>query len=125
MTTINKYNVLFIQDNNSLLNLKSELFNQLFNKVDFTLEKEEALELFHTNKYDIIIGDITVEPKGVGLLKQIRDQKTEQIIFALVSPKDSEKLYKIADLNIHAFELIPEYFDLALEEISKFDPTKS
>lgn len=125
MTTINKYNVLFIQDNNSLLNLKSELFNQLFNKVDFTLEKEEALELFHTNKYDIIIGDITVEPKGVGLLKQIRDQKAEQIIFALVSPKDSEKLYKIADLNIHAFELIPEYFNLALEEISKFDPTQS
>lgn len=125
MTTINKYNVLFIQDNNSLLNLKSELFNQVFSKVDFTLEKEEALELFHKNKYDIIIGDITVEPKGVGLLKQIRDQKTEQIIFALVSPKDSEKLYKIADLNIHAFELIPEYFDLALEEISKFDPTKS
>lgn len=125
MTIINKYNVLFIQDKDSLLNVETKVFNQVFNKVDFALEREVALELFHANKYDVIIGDITVEPKAVGLLKQIRDQKAEQIIFALVSPKDSEKLYKIADLNIHAFELIPEYFDLALEEISKFDPTHS
>ena len=125
MTTINKYNVLFIQDNNSLLDVDSKIFSQVFNKVDKVLGKEKALKLFDANEYDVIIGDITVEPKGVGLLKQIRDLKAEQIIFALVAPKDSEKLYKIADLNIHAFELIPEYFDLALEEIAKFDPTQS
>ena len=63
-----------------------------------------------------------MEPEEIAFLKQIKDKKSKQTIFALVSPKDTDKLYGIADLGINAFELTPDYFGQALEQIAKFDP---
>jgi response regulator RpfG family c-di-GMP phosphodiesterase len=117
-----KWNVLFIEEEKSKFDSNTQTFNQLFNKVDKVFGREETLKCIDSNEYDIIIADISVEPEGVGLLKQIKDKKPKQAIFALVSPKDTDKLFGIADLGINAFELTPEQFDLALEEIAKFDP---
>ena len=122
MNTNKKWNLLFIGDDKSMFDSDTKMFNQLFNKVDKVLGKEEALKLSDANQYDIIIGDISVEPESVGLLKQIKDKNPEQAIFALVSPKDTDKLFGIADLGINAFELIPEQFDQALEQIAMFNP---
>ena len=122
MNTDKKWNLLFIQDDRSMFDVDTKVFDQLFNKVDKVLGKEEALTLFDINQYDIVLGDLSVEPEGVGLLKQIIDTKPEQAIFALVSPKDTDKLFGIADLGINAFELTPEQFDQALEQIAIFDP---
>ncbi len=119
-----KRNLLFIQDERSKFNAETKMFNTLFNRVDKVLGKEEALRLFNANDYDIVLSDLSVEPEGAGLLKQMKDLKSEQIIFALVSPKDTDKLYGIADLGVNAFELTPEYFDQALEQIALFDPTQ-
>lgn len=117
-----KWDLLFIQDERSMFDSESNMFNELFNRVDKVLGKEEALKCFNANDYDIVLCDLSVEPEKVGLLKQMQDIKAEQTIFALVSPKDTDKLYGIADLGINAFELTPEYFDPALEQIAKFDP---
>jgi len=117
-----KWNVLFIKDDKSMFNSDSKMFNELFNKVDKVLGREEALKLFEKNKYDIVIGDISVKPEEVAFMKQMIDMKPEQAIFALVAPKDTDKLYGIADLGINAFELTPEQFDQALEQIAIFDP---
>ena len=122
MSTNKKWNLLFIEDDRSMFDSGTKMFNQLFNKVDKVLGKEEALKLFDSNQYDIVLGDISVEPEGVGLLKQIKDMKPEQAIFALVSPKDTDKLFGIADLGINAFELSSQQFDQALEQIAMFDP---
>jgi len=117
-----KWNILFIKDDRSPFNLTAEVFNSLFNKVDMTSSKEESLELFNNNRYDIVIRDISIEPEGVAFLKQLIDIKPEQSIFAFVSPKDSDKLFSIADLGINAIELTLEQFDKALETISQFNP---
>lgn len=122
MNTNKKWNLLFIEDDRSMFDSGTKMFTQLFNKVDKVLGKEEALRLFDSNQYDIVLADISVEPEGVGLLKQIKDKKPEQTIFALVAPKDTDKLYGIADLGINAFELTPGQFDQALEQIAMFDP---
>lgn len=122
MKTDKKLNLLFIQDDRSMLDTDTKMFNALFNRVDKVLGKEEALRFFNANQYDIVLCDLSVEPEGVGLLKQMKDSKSEQTIFALVSPKDTDKLYGIADLGINAFELTPEYFEQALEQIAIFDP---
>ncbi len=119
-----KRNLLFIQDERSMFDAETKMFNTLFNKVDKVLGKEEALKLFNANQYDIVLSDLSVEPEQVGLLKQIKDLRSEQTIFALVSPKDTDKLYGIADLGINAFELTPDYFDQALEQIALFEPTQ-
>ena len=123
MNTDKKWNLLFIQDDRSMFDSGTKKFNELFNSVDKVLAKDEALTLFNANQYDIVLGDISVEPEDIGLLKQIKDMKPEQTIFALVSPKDTDKLFGIADLGINAFELTPEYFDQALEQIAIFDPS--
>lgn len=120
-----KRTILFIKDSQSLFDLGTGMFQTLFNRVDIAQGRKDALELFQANTYDLVIGDLSVIPEGVGLLKQIKDTKAEQIIFAMLSPKDADKLYGIADLGIHAFELEPEQFDLALEAIAAFDPSGS
>ena len=122
MNTNKKWNLLFIEDDRSMFDSGTKMFTQLFNKVDKVLGKEEVLRLFDSNQYDIVLADISVEPETVGLLKQIKDKKPEQTIFALVAPKDTDKLYGIADLGINAFELTPGQFDQALEQIAMFDP---
>ena len=122
MSTDKKRNLLFIQDERSMFDTETKMFDTLFNRVDKVSGKEEALALFDANQYDIVLCDLSVEPEGVGLLKQMKDMKSEQTIFALVSPKDTDKLFGIADLGINAFELTPEYFDQALEQIAIFDP---
>jgi len=117
-----KWNILFIKDDRSTFDLTAEVFNSLFYKVDMTSSKEESLELFNNNSYDIVIRDISIEPEGVAFLKQLIDIKPEQSIFALILPKDTDKLFSIADLGINAIELTPEQFDQALETISQFNP---
>jgi len=117
-----KWNLLFIHDERSMFDSDTKVFDQLFMKVDKVSGREEALKLFEDNQYDIVLSDLSVEPEEAAFLKQLKDIKPEQTIFALVSPKDTDKLYGIADLGINAFELTPDYFDVALEQISHFDP---
>ena len=117
-----KWNMLFIKDESSMFDSETKAFDQLFSRVDKVIGREEALKLFDANPYDIVLSDLSVKPEEVAFLKQLKDKKNKQTIFALVSPKDTDKLYGIADLGINAFELTPEYFDKALEQIAIFDP---
>ena len=117
-----KWNVLFIKDDQSMFDSDTKMFDVLFNKVDKVLGRAGALKLFNSNDYDMVISDISVQPEEVAFMKQLIDLKPEQTIFVLVSPKDTDKLYGIADLGIHAFELEPTQFDQALETIAQFNP---
>jgi DNA-binding NarL/FixJ family response regulator len=118
-----RWNILFITQENSDLDSNTPTFEAVFNHVDKTKGIDGTLASVDKNLYDIVIGDISVDVmEGIMLLKQIKEKKPDQSIFALVSPKDTDKLYLIANLGINAFELNAETFDLALEEIAKFDP---
>ena len=117
-----KWNMLFIRDERSMFDAETKAFDKLFNSVDKATGREEALKFFDANQYDIVLSDLSVEPEEVAFLKQLKDKEAKQTIFALVSPKDTDKLYGIADLGINAFELTPDYFDQALEQIAMFDP---
>ena len=117
-----KWTVLFIKDDESMFDAETKVFDTLFNKVDKVLGRASALKLFQSNDYDIVISDISVKPEEVAFMKQLIDLKPEQTIFTLVSPKDTDKLYGIADLGIHAFELEATQFDQALEMIAQFNP---
>ncbi|CAA6811969.1 MAG: Unknown protein [uncultured Sulfurovum sp.] len=117
-----KWNILFIKEENSKFTLDTETLDRLFNQVDVAQGKGSVLKYFNANVYDIIISDLSIEPRGAGFLKQLKDQKPDQTIFAMVSPKDTDKLYGIADLGINAFELTPAQFTQALETIAEFNP---
>jgi len=122
MSTNKQWSILFIKDPVSTFDTKNAKFKELFKAVDFAEGREETLKTFDANSYDIVIADLSVDPKELGLLKQLQDKKSEQCIFAFVSPKDTDKLYSIADLGINAFELTADQLGQALETISEFDP---
>jgi DNA-binding NtrC family response regulator len=122
VTTDNKRRVLYLKDDRSAFDAESPAFQTLFAQVDTAGDRTEAVMLFQKNGYDFVIGDLSVEPERAGVLKQIKDLKPATTVFAMLSPDDSDKLYGIADMNINAFELTPEHFDLALAEIAKFNP---
>jgi len=122
MSTKKKWNILFIKDAKSMFDVNTSKFSLLFNQVDIVVSREEALNFFNKNQYDIVIGDISVEPESVALLKQLKDMQAEQTIFALVASKDRDKLFSIADIGINAFELSLVQFDQALETIAQFNP---
>lgn len=117
-----KWDILFIQEESSSLDSESKMFSLLYGNVEKAYNEQDALSSFETKKYDMIIGDITADANNILLLKKIKDKDPKQTIFALVSPQDADKLYKIAESDINAFELTPEQFDLALEEMAKFNP---
>ncbi|MDQ7062443.1 MAG: hypothetical protein Q9M43_15535 [Sulfurimonas sp.] len=76
-----------------------------------------------TNKYDMLISDMSGDVvKGLFLLKELTDKYPQQVIFALVLEKDEDKLFAIADLGVNAFQITPEQFEPAIEEIAKFNP---
>ena len=122
MNTDKKWNVLFIKDDESIFDSDTKVFDTLFNKVDKVSGRAGALKLYNSHNYDMVICDISVRPEEVAFMKQLIDLKPKQTIFTLVSPKDTDKLYGIADLGIHAFELDPTQFDQALETIAQFNP---
>jgi len=117
-----RWNILFIKDAHSMFDASNKKFDELFDTVDFVQGREEALSFFDANSYDIVIGDLSVDPKELGLLKQLQDKRPKQCIFAFVAPKDTDKLYGIADLGINAFELTADQLEQALEAIAQFNP---
>jgi len=116
-----KWSVLFIKDEASQLIPKKELCDSLFDNFDIT-SQDEALDYLENENYDMIVSDLTIDASKIGFLKKIKDKKLSSALFAMVSPKDSNKLYSIADLGINAFELTPDQLDQALEALSNFDP---
>ena len=115
-----KKSILFIKDDKSKFNIDLELFNRLFDVVDIET-KDNATKLLYLNKHEIVVADLSVDPRRAGLLKEFKDKNKKQIMFALVSPKDADKLYGIADLGINAFELLPSQLEQALEAIANFE----
>lgn len=113
-------NILFIKDNQSMLDSGSEKFTELFNKVDVAADDHKALKLVFSNTYDIIINDITVNPiDGITFAKQLKQNKPDQNIVTLVAPKDEDKLGGMIETGIHSFVLTPADLDQALDVIAQ------
>ena len=122
MLASKKWNVLFIEDKTSVFNSNTETFNELFNKVDKVQDSEKALELIDSKHYDILICDLSLEfVDRIKILKLMKHRKPKIAYFALVTENNSDKIFGVADQGIHVFELEPSQFDLALEEISRFN----
>ncbi|MBT5933769.1 hypothetical protein [Sulfurimonas sp.] len=122
MNTDKKWNILFIEDENTEFDLNIKTFDELFNKVDRALDREDSLKLFNSNEYDIVIGDLSKVPENIAFMKQLQDIKPSQSIFVFVDESDEDKVYGFADMNINAFIISADQFEAALEELAKFDP---
>jgi len=122
MSTNEKWDVLFIQDEDSDFNTDTKVFDEVFNRVDKVQGREESLRRFNNNLYDMVICDLSVNPEEIAFMKQLQDKKPKQTIFVFVEEQDTDKVYGFADLGINAFILSPDQFDEALAEIARFNP---
>jgi DNA-binding NtrC family response regulator len=120
-----KWKILFKTKENSQFDVNSPAFEKFFKSAYKTTNIKEVQELIQHNSYDMIISDISLDAFYGGIeLKEMIEKDPSLTIFALLTPRDSDKLLALSEMGINAFELIPEQLDLALEEISKFNPHK-
>jgi len=118
-----KWNILFIKDDKTVLHVDTQTLSHHFNKVDIAPDRHKALKLIYTNKYDIVINDITTDPlEGTVFIKQTKTMKPEQVQVALVLTCDEEKIGGLLDLGVNTFVLEPEQLKEALEAISDMNP---
>jgi len=120
-----KMDLLFIKDNKSMFDLSTNMFKELFDKVEIVSDTNKALKFISRNPFHIVISDVSVEPiDGITFIKQIKELKPELIVAALVASEDEDKIGGLIETGVHAFVLAPEQLDQALEVISQMKPDK-
>jgi diguanylate cyclase (GGDEF)-like protein/PAS domain S-box-containing protein len=117
---INKYRVLYAEDDIQLMKNMLRMFDEIFYSIDIAQNGEEALNLY-TNSlkntpYDIIITDI-IMPKmdGITLAKKIKEIDPNQTIVVISAHNESEILQELLHLHIVYYLYKPIQF----EEFSK------
>ena len=126
MNNNKKLDIVFVKDDNSMFDLGSDRFTELFHKVDFAQDKRKALKLIYANDYDVLIHDVSVDyTNGATFINQIKQMKPTATIIALMSPKDESNVGEMIELGVDAFLLNPTDLDYALEAISHREPAST
>ena len=113
-------NIFFLETQESLFEIKAETFSVLFKSFEKSLNEQNALKLIYKNNYDAVICDMSQNILDkIEFMKQIKQMKPEQQIYAFVISKDEDKIGGMIDFGIHSFVLEVEQFDQALEAIAQ------
>jgi len=107
-------NVLYVEDDLSLLQTTSELFLHYFNNIDIASNGQEGLDKYNEYKkanddyYDLIITDINM-PKlnGIDMSKEILDINAMQAIVITTAHNEVEYLNQAINLGINGFVTKP------------------
>ena len=106
----NKYDILYVEDDEASRYEIGSLFENLFNKVDFAKDGNEGLEQYidyndNNNKsYDIIITDIEMPSvNGIELSKNIYKLNKEQKVIVLSAHDESYYLIDLLNLGIAGY----------------------
>jgi len=101
-------NVLYVEDNSSILEKTAEFMRSIFKKVDLACNGEEAMEAYRSNTYDLVITDIKMPKKdGRDLITFIKARNLMQPIIVTSAYSDSSRLMELIDLGIDSFLLKP------------------
>lgn len=132
---INKYDILYVEDDPDILEKVTKMFLEIFKRVDTAKNGIEGLEqyerYFLENKkyYDIVISDINM-PKmdGTELTKKIKAINNRQIIVIISAYNDSQTLQNLINIGITHFVHKPIKFHEIMDVLSnintKFSRTK-
>ena len=127
LTDLLKYskdlNILYVEDEEITQELYTHIFNDIFSIVDTASNGVEALQMYLSHEYDIVISDLCM-PKmgGIELCRRIIEQNPLQYIIVMTAYSDDEPVKEIQKLGINTFLSKPiQNEDLinVLYEISK------
>ncbi|MDQ7042464.1 MAG: response regulator [Sulfurimonas sp.] len=122
MDTNQKKDLLFVEDPKSTFNANTTLLEELFNRVDRVSYHDEALHLFDTHNYDMVLYDISMHPEKIKFIKQIQKKKSMQPIFTLLEESSEDLAFGLSQLGVNVLVINPTQFDEALQSIATFNP---
>lgn len=107
---VEKYDltVLFADDEADVRDSFVKVLNKKFTNVLVASDGAEALEMFRSNKVDLVISDI-IMPKldGISFVKEVKKESPHTFVALLTACNDSEYLIKAIEVGIDKFFLKP------------------
>jgi len=83
--------ILYIEDDKHLLQQNRELFKNLFRKVDVTDNGVDAIKLYKSSKYNLVITDINIPLiNGINAMKEMKVINPSQLFLVTSVFKQSE-----------------------------------
>ena len=115
MQKTKQFNILYVEDDETVREQMSMILKMLFNVVDIAENGVEALEKYKNNKYDLIITDVTMpNMNGIELLKEIKKIDSTQKIIILSAHREDEFIKEAKDLGVDGIIFKP----IELDEMS-------
>ncbi len=106
----NKFDVLYVEDDESSRYEIGSLFEDLFNKIEFAKDGNEGLEKYivynqeNNKSYDLIITDIEMPSvNGIELSKNILKLNKEQKIIVLSAHQESHYLIDLLNIGVKGY----------------------
>lgn len=102
--------VLFVEDDQSFLNILKELLEKFFGTVETAMDGADGLEKYKAKEggFELVITDITMpRMDGLTMSEHIKAIEPAQHILAVSAHSDAEKLIKAIDIGVDSFLLKP------------------
>jgi len=111
------FSILYAEDEDNIRQKYTRFLKVYFKNVYEATNGQEALDIYNTNKPDIVLLDINMPIiNGLQVAKRIRDNDKKTIIIMLTAYSDRDKLLIALDLYLYKY-LIKPIQSLELEEI--------
>jgi len=121
---MNNIKILYVEDDKSVIAFVKVLFkNYNTANITFALNGVEALSLYESNKYDLVITDI-IMPKmnGFTLIENIKKIKPEQLFMMITGLEDRDDLIRAIELRVNYFiekPILPAKFSKVIDACFK------
>ena len=110
--------ILYIEDDKNLLQQNRELFKSLFRKVDVTDNGVDAIKLYKSSKYSLVITDINLPLiNGINIMKEMKNINPSQLFLVTSVFKRNEWEDELNKLGIKHYLTKPLETQKLLNEI--------
>ena len=118
--TTKNLRILYVEDDEDMLIVVSDMFESIFQSVDIATNGEEGLVKFKEYSYDLIITDI-IMPKmnGIEFIEHVRQINSFVPILILSAFNDTEHFLKTIKLGIDGYLLKPLELDQFMKTLVK------
>lgn len=118
---LTKYNVLYVEDEPIIRDNITEILSSMFNSVFVATNGIDALNIYKTNRLDLIITDINMPfLNGLDMVKSIRE-KDKDIEFILTTAfTEQQYLLDAVELNIIKYVVKPLNSTKLIDVLNKF-----
>jgi YesN/AraC family two-component response regulator len=112
--------VLFVDDEEAIRESFADMFPSFFKEVEIAADGLEALEIYKSREFDLVVSDIRMpNMDGIELTQQIKELNPKQPIIIISAHSESEYFMELIESGIDGFILKPIKPKLLFEKISQ------